>query len=59
MPREIQKMALAVLIFSEGFGYDIKQTSNSPKKPKMTDKTGDVTSDRYVNWSYLRYLGCT
>ena len=29
--------------------YDIKQTSNSPKKPKMTDKTGDVTSDNYVN----------
>ena len=49
MPREIQMMALAVLIFSEGIGYDIKQTSNSPKKPKMTDKTGDVTSDRYVN----------
>ena len=36
MPREIQKMALAVLIFSEGFGAHLNPASRERKKPPGT-----------------------
>ena len=34
MPRQIQKMALAILIFSEGFGFHRKAFQASPRLAK-------------------------